>query len=304
MKNICCTLASVFFLWLMACEGNPGNPISSLDDATPFVTDAATKIMGPSITSQPTLLISKNEVSSTELAACLSAGGQVQPYQIDSHYLESGLRVRVYLPPCYEQETSRHYPVLYLIHGQTFNDDQWDRLGADEAANELIAAKGVPPFLIVMPYDRSPNQPPVDHFGEALVQELLPWVDTNFRTINDREHRAIGGLSWGAKWAIHLGLTNPELFSAVGGHSPPVFEEDAPKVRKWLDNIPEDLMPRFWLDIGDHDQPVILKSAQWFESLLSERDIPHEWYLFSGDHSEKYWSAHVEMYLRWYAADW
>lgn len=112
------------------------------------------------------------------------------------------------------------------------------------------------------------------------------------------------GYPEGASWAIHLGLTHPELFAAVGEHSPPVFVEDARSVRGWLDAIPAELMPRWWLDIGERDQQAIMTSALWFEGLLDERDIPHEWSLFAGDHSEEYWSAHVETYLRWYAQGW
>lgn len=236
-------------------------------------------------------------------AQCLDAGGQVEYHEEPSAVLDYGLRFRVYTPPCYDQSVER-YPVLYLVHGQTYNDDQWDRLGADETASALIAAGEVAPFIIVMPYDRSSNQPSQDPFRQAVIAELLPWVDAHYRTLAERETRAIGGLSRGASWAIHFAFNHPELFSAVGGHSPPVFQEDAPQMRSWLDEMPAELMPRIWLDIGERDQRVILNSAIWFEELLTERNIPHEWYLFSGDHSETYWSSHVEQYLRWYAQDW
>lgn len=236
---------------------------------------------------------------------CLAAGGEVEQFNIESEYLDAGMRFRVYTPPCYEEERTERYPVLYLIHGQSFNDDQWDRLGADETADELIASGELAPFLIVMPYDVSNyTQPSANEFDESLIEELLPWVDEHYRTVAEREARAVGGLSWGASWAIHLGLTHPELFGAVGGHSPPVFSEEASKVRGRLDGIPGELMPRFWLDIGERDQAAILQSARWFEGLLNERDIVHEWSLFAGDHSEGYWGSHVEMYLRWYGADW
>lgn len=235
---------------------------------------------------------------------CMAAGGELQIKEIESEFLDSGMRFGVYTPPCYEENVDQRYPVLYLVHGQTFNDDQWDRLGADEMANELIAAGEAAPFLIVMPYDRAATQPSVDKFGDAFIEELVAWIDAEYRTIAEREFRAVGGLSRGASWAIHFGLTHPEMFAAVGGHSPPVFQEDAPRVRGWLDGIGAELMPRFWLDIGERDQRAILDSAIWFEGLLNERDIPHEWYLFAGDHSEEYWSSHVELYLRWYAAEW
>jgi enterochelin esterase-like enzyme len=248
--------------------------------------------------------LSKDTAQATALAGCLAAGGRVERFDLQSDHLDAGLQFRVYTPPCYDEQPEQRYPVLYLVHGQTFNEDQWDRVGADEAANALIAGGEVAPFLIVMPYDRASNQPSLDPFGEAMIEELLPWIDASFRTLAEREQRAVGGLSRGASWAIHLALTHPELFAAVGGHSPPVFVEDAPKVRGWLDTIPAELMPRIWLDIGERDQRSILDSAVWFEGLLAERSIPHEWYLFAGDHSEAYWSSHVEQYLRWYAESW
>jgi enterochelin esterase-like enzyme len=291
-------------LLLAACAAPP--PTAAAATVFEVLTATAQVAEEPVATAAaaPTTQISKDTASATEMAKCLAAGGKVEPRKIDSQYLDAGLHFRVYTPPCYDDESTRHYPVLYLIHGQTFNDDQWDRLGADETANQLIAAGEISPFLIVMPYDISSNQPAFDHFGEAVVSELLPFIDHNYRTLADREHRAVGGLSRGASWAIHLGLTHPELFGAMGGHSPPVFVEDAPRVRGWLDGISADLMPRIWLDIGDRDQHVILDSAIWFEGLLNERDIPHDWSLFSGEHSEVYWTAHVEMYLRWYVAEW
>ncbi len=236
---------------------------------------------------------------------CLAQGGNVEERNIPStYYPDKGITFRTYTPPCYEINTDEHYPVLYLIHGQGFLDDQWNRIGVDEAADKLIGSGDVPPFIIVMPYDNYSLRPSVGFFDEAFIEELVPWVDANLRTIPDREHRAIGGLSRGASWAIHFALTHPELFGAMGGHSPPVFIEEAKLVVEWLDAIPSEEMPRFWLDIGKSDTENIMHSAVFFEGLLTERNIPHEWHVFPGDHSEEYWSAHVEDYLRWYAAPW
>lgn len=235
---------------------------------------------------------------------CLARGGQVEVFELESELLAGGLRFRVYTPPCYAEQPQRSFPVLYLIHGQTYSDNQWVRLGVGETADELFRAGELSPFLIVMPFDKSSAQPSVDKFGEAVMQELLPWIEENYRTRAAREYRAIGGLSRGASWALHLGLRYPEVFGAIGGHSPPVFVEDAGKVRGWLAEIPVEYMPRIWLDIGERDQQAILSSATWFASVLDELDIPHEWHLFSGYHDEHYWSSHVESYLRWYAALW
>jgi enterochelin esterase-like enzyme len=210
----------------------------------------------------------------------------------------------VYLPPCYDQEDSRRYPVLYLIHGQNFNHDQWDRLGVDETANELVGTGELPPFLIVLPRDRVWTQPDEDPFGQVLAERLVPTIDAQYRTRRAREFRAVGGLSRGAGWAVHLGLSSWRLFGAIGGHSLPVFWADTPHIRRWLDEIPARSLPRIYLDIGDKDRPAILESALWFENLLTEKGIPHEWHLYTGYHEEAYWAAHVEEYLRWYAAEW
>jgi enterochelin esterase-like enzyme len=209
---------------------------------------------------------------------------------------------RVYVPPCYDQQNERRYPTLILIHGSTFNDDQWDRLGADEVADTLIAAGELPPFLIVMPRDRVWVEPAEDPFGEAIVNHILPWVDATYRTVPERHQRAIGGLSRGGAWATHLGLSQWEHFGAIGAHSLPVFRTDTGKVRGWLEEIPVEDLPRIYLDIGEND--YLIESATWFENLLNDMDIPHEWYLFPGRHEEAYWATHVEGYLRWYAAEW
>jgi len=219
-----------------------------------------------------------------------------------SKYVPLPLEYIVYLPPCYDQQPEQHYPVLYLIHGQNYNNDQWVRLGAGETADALIAAGEVAPFIIIMPRDRSWTQPSVDGFGQALINDLLPWMDKHYRTLPSRMYRAIGGLSRGASWAVHLGLSHWELFGSLGAHSLPVFWDDTSHVRDWLDAIPLQSMPRIFMDTGEKD--YLIQSTLWFEGILDQKGIPHEWYLFPGYHEEAYWHAHIEQYIRWYAKDW
>jgi enterochelin esterase-like enzyme len=223
---------------------------------------------------------------------------------IPSDLLPQPLEFRVYLPPCYEEDAGRRYPVLYLVHGQSYTHDQWDRLGADETASALIARGDLPPFLIVMPRDRVWTQPGQDDFGRALMQELIPYIDAAYRTCPERACRAIGGLSRGAAWALHLGLSEWESFSALGLHSLPVFWDDVPRLRGWLAAIPPEDLPRIYLDVGERDRDEIKESTFWFRDLLDELGIPHEYTLFSGYHDEEYWASHVEQYLRFYAAGW
>jgi len=263
--------------------------------ATPGVTHPGTAIATPKAPS-PT--------ESLEAPGCSSEEGRFEHGSLPSALLPEPMEFSVYLPTCYDQDRERRYPVLYLVHGQGFDHDQWDRLGVDENADRLIAAGEIPPFLVVLPRDRSWAQPNEDLFGQALMEELVPHIDTAYRTHPERFYRAIGGLSRGAAWAVHLGLSQWQEFGAIGAHSLPVFFRDAPKIRKWLEAIPVESLPRIYLDIGERDRPETLESARWFENLLTEEGVPHEWHMFSGYHEESYWQAHVEQYLRWYAGEW
>ncbi len=295
-------------LWaLAACRGRPfawreerlTSPPTTLFTSTP-VPSSPTPPFSPTPTRSPT---PTPQPTPTPLT-CWTSGGRIETHRLTSAHLAWPLDVRVYLPPCYDAQPTRRYPVLYLIHGQNFTDAQWDRLGVDETLDRLIPQGELPPFIVVMPRDREWTQPAESGFDEALLDDLLPWVEARYRTLPGRRYRAIGGLSRGAAWALHLAFTHWEVFGAVGGHSPPVFWTDGPKVRGWLAAIPPQAWPRIYLDIGEGDRQEILESARWLEGLLTELGIPHEWHLNAGRHDEAYWSAHVEAYLRWYAAPW
>jgi len=300
---------------LIACsalEGDAALPVDQVVEVTPLMVTTSLQVgdptPGPASNTTPALASHLPTATSTPerqgTPGCLFEKGQLESRSLSSELLPQPLEYSVYLPPCYDQNPERSYPVLYLVHGQGFSHDQWDRLGVDESADELIAAGEISPLLIVMPGDRSWAQPGEDMFGQALVTELVPQVDSAYRTLAQRDDRAVGGLSRGAAWAVHLGLLHWQVFGAVGAHSLPVFYSDASKISTWLDAIPAESMPRIYLDIGEKDRPEILESALWFENLLVEKGISHEWHLFSGYHEESYWQAHVEQYLRWYARGW
>lgn len=236
--------------------------------------------------------------------ACWAEGGELVQESMRTELMNLPFEFDVHLPPCYDQQPEREYPVLYLIHGQSFRQDQWQRLGATAIADELSAAGEIAAFIIVMPRDPNWRQPPETEFDEVFIQELIPYVDDNYRTLADRPYRAVGGLSRGAGWALHFGLSDWELFGAIGMHSLPVLWGDAYLIPTWLDAIPLEEMPRMYMDIGDHDRLEIKQSAEEFEAELTARGIPHEYYVYTGYHDEVYWGAHVEEYIRFYAAAW
>jgi enterochelin esterase-like enzyme len=232
--------------------------------------------------------------------ACLSQAGRLEQGSFDS--FRPTQKFRVYLPPCYDEKPDERYPVLYLLHGQTYTDEQWPRLGAAQAADELIQSGEARPFIMVFPDDRYWNLAAGPGFGERLVEDVIPYIDATYRTIPSRNYRAIGGLSRGAGWSLRLGLTEWQLFGTIGLHSLAVLQKDGSRIDAWMAGIPSTQRPRIYMDIGDHDPELAM--AQRIEAQLNADGLQHEWHLYSGDHTEDYWSAHVEEYIRWYAEAW
>ena len=219
-----------------------------------------------------------------------------------SKLLSTPVNLKVYTPPCYSQNASTRYPVLFMLHGQTYSNDQWVRLGLTTTADKLISAKEIFPLIIVMPEEvSSTSDPNQSKFGEAMISEVLPWVDQNFSACESRDCRAIGGLSRGGNWAVRLGFSNPRLFAAIGAHSTPLFYGDITRIDGWVKQVESVAeLPVVYIDLGKSDDER--DAIRSFESELSRLGVAHEFYQFKGYHDEPYWSAHVEEYLRWYAA--
>jgi enterochelin esterase-like enzyme len=275
-------------------------PISPTLKNTPISVEI--QISTPLPTSTPTKS-PQHHLSPTPLA-CQETIGRIEDRQLESDLLDDPLEYLVYLPPCYTEQLDSHYPVLYLFHGQTYSNQHWIDLGAAGIADRLISSGELASFIMVFPYDRDHYDPPPENsFGQAVILDLIPAIDQAFRTIPTRSARAIGGISRGGNWAAHLGLQHPELFSAVGLHSTPIFSTDTNKeIDEWIKAIPINEFPRMFLDIGENDR--WLGFTLVFEELLNSASIPHEWHLYPGYHEDAYWAAHLEEYIRWYARDW
>jgi enterochelin esterase-like enzyme len=243
------------------------------------------------------------EIASPTPHVCRDDHGSISREEIPSSFLKEPLEFRVYLPPCFLDSKDRSYPLLILLHGSIFSDDQWDRLGMDETADRLIAVGSIPPLIMVMPFEEqtlaNPYQP---GFGSAISRELLPWLEKEYPLCKERSCRAVGGISRGAAWAVHIGFDDWQLFGSIGAHSLPPFWGDLNSLPQWLADIPSGERPRVFMDVGRGD-PYRQPAAQ-FEKFLTDNNVPHEWYLFTGAHDEDYWSSHVEQYLLWYSEAW
>jgi enterochelin esterase-like enzyme len=232
---------------------------------------------------------------------CLDQPGQLQTGQVPTN--GAATNFIIYLPPCYDYFTDWHYPVLYLLNGEPFENDpeppgeQWLHIGAPAAADFLIHSGKSAPFIIVFPEDRYWNVVQGTLFGQFFVNDIVPFVDKNFRTIADRPHRAIGGLSRGGGWALQLSFLHPELFGAVGLHSPAIFTDERTNLVFLITHHTGD-WPRLYIDSG-YDQDRGYNTSM--EALFTQYGIPHEWHLNLGEHTLAYWQTHIMEYLVWYA---
>jgi enterochelin esterase-like enzyme len=239
-------------------------------------------------------------VPTSEPFTCPAESGRVEKDVVET--TNPPQEFLIYLPPCYETSADLRFPVLYLLHGQTYTDDQWVRLGVTTIADELIHKGRMVPFIIVFPDDRYWNLQAGSSFGDRFINALIPYVDANYRALADRDHRSLGGLSRGGGWTIELGFAHPELFGALGLHSPAIFMEDGPYLEKIIKDLPEKDRPQLWLDVGDADADLAVVLS--FEEKLTSNNFFHEFHLYTGAHTENYWSGHVEEYLLWYAQRW
>jgi enterochelin esterase-like enzyme len=130
-------------------------------------------------------------------------------------------RAHVYTPPGYMRDSAR-YPVLYLVHGAGDSDDSWTSVGhANYIVDNLIASGKAKPMIIVMPFGHTPDRPGANvlansDFAKDFLEDLMPYIESNFRTINTRASRAMAGLSMGGAHTLRVGLTHPDLFNYVG----------------------------------------------------------------------------------------
>ncbi len=151
--------------------------------------------------------------------------GNLQQVLFPSPSTATSRRAFVYTPPGYEKQSSKRYPVLYLQHGWGEDETAWSNQGhANLIMDNLIAENKIEPFIIVMTYGMTNEirfggglrNFKVDTFQTVLVDELIPYIDANFRTIAKPSDRAMAGLSMGGMETHSITLNKPETFAYYG----------------------------------------------------------------------------------------
>jgi enterochelin esterase-like enzyme len=160
--------------------------------------------------------------------------GRVQQILFPSKSTNTSRRAFVYTPPDYDKDQTKRYPVLYLQHGWGEDETAWSNQGhANLIMDNLIAEGKCKPFLIVMTYGMTNEIKfgglrnfDIKPFQTVLVDELIPYIDGNFRTLSDQLHRAMAGLSMGGMETKMITMANLDKFSWIGLLSGGTFSLD------------------------------------------------------------------------------
>ncbi|HPR30578.1 MAG TPA: alpha/beta hydrolase-fold protein [Prolixibacteraceae bacterium] len=219
--------------------------------------------------------------------------GLVSELNYFSKITQAWRRCFVYTPPGYDANLSNRYPVLYLQHGSFEDETGWPGQGkANRILDNLIAENKAVPMIIVMDngyaYKAQNNATgrPAMVFEEVMMQEIIPMIDTRFRTLANRESRAIAGLSMGANQTMRIVMNNLEHFAYYGGFSgtsnyPSANEidtqiflngafNDGKKVNEQLKVL--------WLGLGTKEPEPFPGSVGAFRKMLDKQGIKHVYY--------------------------
>jgi predicted alpha/beta superfamily hydrolase len=240
--------------------------------------------------------------------------------EFHSEFLSDDRNVIVYLPPGYEHEPHRRYPVLYMHDGQNLFDPETSFIRGRtweirENADRLILAGEIEPLLVVGIYNTPRRLEEYTHardrrmgggeavkYGSLLVHELKPWIDDTYRTRPGETDTGLGGSSLGGLVSLYLGLRHAETFGKLAVMSPSVWWNHK-SIVSYLNEYEGPPWPRIWLDVGDNEgkrahQDVALLYKELVLNGWAPEDNVHFQMVEGGTHDESAWAARVGDMLR------
>jgi enterochelin esterase-like enzyme len=228
--------------------------------------------------------------------------GDVRIKKYYSKVTNSWRQFYVYTPPGYDNNTSKKYPVLYILHGGGEDERGWATQGkTDLILDNLIAENNAEPMLVVMPDGNFGsgglagfNEIVLRSFENELKQSLIPFVEKNYRTQTDAKNRALAGLSMGGLQTLYAGIKNRNMFAYLG-----VFSSG------WFANRPELANPQydfmkanatiinsnlksFWISMGGKED-IAYNNCKIMLSKFDEMGIKYAYSEYPGGHTWPVW---------------
>jgi enterochelin esterase-like enzyme len=230
--------------------------------------------------------------------------GKLDTIRYASKTVGTTRKALVYTPPGFNKK--KKYPVLYLLHGIGGDEKEWLQGKPQVILDNLYADNKIEPMIVVMPNGRamkddraggnifdSAKVQAFATFEKDLLLDLIPYIESTYPALKDRESRAIAGLSMGGGQSLNFGLGNLDKFAWVGGFS------SAPNTKR-----PEELVPDpeeakrklklLWISCGDNDGLITFSKRT--HDYLYEKNVPHIYYIEPGVHDFRVWKNGLYMF--------
>ena len=243
--------------------------------------------------------------------------GAVSVVTYHSKVLGKARRLHVYTPPGYESSKQR-YPVLYLLHGANESDESWTTVGrAGFILDNLIAERKAVPTIVVMPNGHADQTPPVilgpvatgappllhvelTDIPKEFASDIVPYVDGRYRTLADRAHRAIAGLSMGGTQTLFISMDNLNGFSAIGVFSSGILggtvaDWEQEHLAALNDTRNREALKTVWFRTGAED--FLLKTTESTVEMLRKHGFDVNYQQSGGSHTWVNWRSYLHEFV-------
>ena len=267
-----------------------------------------------------------------------AATGRVECNSLPSKFVHRAVPYCIMLPPSFDADKTRHFPILYLLHGLGDNEQFFIHSGEWNLVEDMREKGELKDFLIATPEGGASfyinAKDGKERYEDFLVQEFFPFIEKRYRVAPGRANRAISGISMGGYGALHMAFRHPQLFVAVSAHSAALIEKlpvflggaaaqsnqpnrvrilggvfgNPPDPAYWNQESPLTLARtsnlaglKIYFDCGDQDDYGFDAGAAVLDKVLTTRHIAHEFHLYAGRHDANYFAAHLPASLEFHS---
>ena len=257
----------------------------------------------------------------------LSAATRVECNSVPSKILARPVPYCVVLPASFDADKTKHFPILYFLHGLGDNEQFLIHSGLWNVVEDMRDKHQLKDFLIATPdagagfYVNSRDGK--NRYEDFMIQEFFPFIEKRYRVAPGRANRAIDGVSMGGYGALHLAFRHPQLFSSASAHSAALIDKIPSSISVatplpprnrifggvfgspfdaafWEQNSPLTLARtatlsglHIYFDCGDQDDYGFESGASALDKILTGRHILHQFHLYPGRHNYEYFAAHI-----------